>query len=241
MRSTLVILTLNEIESLRAIYEKIPLDNVDECIAVDGGSTDGTVEFLKERGIRVLPQELKGRGEAFRIAARVATGDALVFFSPDGNEDPNDIPRLAALLSQGYDMAIASRFLKGSRNDEDGKLFPARKWANQAFTKAVQILWGAKITDTINGFRAIRKDAFERLKADAQGFVIEFQMSIRAAKLGYKVAEIATIEGDRIGGRSTASSFSTGWKALRMLYREMRTGKKFARESYDQEVIAERR
>ncbi len=134
MKSTLAILTLNEIEGLRALYDRIPFDQVDQYFAIDGGSTDGTVEFLREKGIRVIPQEIKGRGEAFRIAAREAEGECLVFFSPDGNEDPADIPKLLKLLDEGCDMAIASRFLPGSRNEEDALRFPWRSSANRAFS-----------------------------------------------------------------------------------------------------------
>ncbi len=230
MKSSLIILTLNEIEGVRTLYDRIPFDAVDECFVVDGGSIDGTVEFFRERGIKVVPQEIKGRGEAFRIAVKEAKGDYLIFFSPDGNEDPSDIPKLIELLTNGYDIAIASRFLPDSRNEEDGLLFPWRAWANKAFTFIANSIWNIKgnyITDTINGYRAIKKEAFNKLNIDAPGFVIEYQMSIRAMKLGLKVVEIPTIEGQRIGGESTAKSIPTGFIFMKHLLREIKNGRKF--------------
>ena len=227
--STIVILTLNEIEGVKALFDKIPFNEVDEYFVVDGGSTDGTLEFFKEKGVRIVSQKSKGRGEAFRIAASESTGDSLIFFSPDGNEDPADIPKLLKLLDEGYDMAIASRFLPLSKNEEDDLRFPLRAWANRLFTFTVNTIWNKNkyITDTINGYRAIKKDAFRRLKVDAPGFAIEFQTSIRAMKLGLKVAEIPTIEGQRIGGESTAKSIPTGLLFLRFLFKEMIIGTKF--------------
>ena len=230
MKSSLIILTLNEIEGVRTLYDRIPFDTADECFVVDGGSVDGTMEFFKERGIRVVPQEIKGRGEAFRIAVKEAKGDYLIFFSPDGNEDPSDIPKLIELLTKGYDIAIASRFLPDSRNEEDDLLFPWRAWANRTFTYIANIIWNTNrnyITDTINGYRAIKKEAFNKLNIDAPGFVIEYQMSIRAMKSGLKVVEIPTIEGQRIGGESTAKSIPTGFIFIKHLLREIKIGRKF--------------
>ena len=229
MKSSLIILTLNEIEGVRTLYDRIPFDAVDECFVVDGGSIDGTVEFFREKGIKVVPQEIKGRGEAFRIAVKRAEGDHLIFFSPDGNEDPDDIPKLLELLAMGYDIAIASRFLSGSQNEEDDLRFPWRAWANRAFTFIANIIWNTNrnyITDTINGYRAIKKEAFNKLNISAPGFVIEYQMSIRAMKLGLKVVEIPTVEGQRIGGVSTAKSIPTGLLFLRFLLKEIMNGSK---------------
>ena len=230
MKSSLIILTLNEIEGVRTLYDRIPFDAVDECFVVDGGSIDGTVEFFRERGIKVVSQEIKGRGEAFRIAVKRAEGDHLIFFSPDGNEDPGDIPKLLELLAMGYDIAIASRFLSGSQNEEDDLRFPWRAWANRAFTFIANIIWNTNrnyITDSINGYRAIKKEAFNKLNISApSGFVIEYQMSIRAMKLGLKVAEIPTVEGKRIGGVSTAKSIPTGLLFLRFLLKEIMNGSK---------------
>lgn len=227
-RSTLVILTLNELEGVTALFDRIPFTAVDDCLVVDGGSGDGTIEFFRARGLRVVVQDVKGRGEAFRIAAREAQSDHLVFFGPDGNEDPVDIPRLLARLVEGYAMVIGSRFLPGGANEEDHLRFPWRAWANQAFTMIANRLWGGTLTDSSNGFRAVTAETFRRLNPDGPGFVIEYQMSIRALKLGLPVAEIPTREGPRIGGRSGARSIPTGLLFLRYLLREVLIGRRFS-------------
>lgn len=227
MKSSLVILTYNEIEGVKALFDKIPFKDVDEAFVIDGGSTDGTIEFFEERGIRVIRQELHGRGEAFRIGLKEAKGDYLIFFGPDGNENPDDIALLMNLIEEGYDMAIASRFMIGGRRDDSEHLIPYRGLGNRAYTLMANIFFGGNYTDTINGFRAIRKDKLERLHIDAQGFGIEFQISMRAMKLKYKVAEFPTYESDRIGGKSTAGTVRTGLYALYLLIREIFKGKNF--------------
>jgi len=221
---TLVILTLNEIEGLGQVFPKIPLDRVDEVLAVDGGSTDGTLEFFAAHGVRTVQQDRRGRGEAFRIAMREARHDRLIFFSPDGNEDPGDIVLLAQGLAAGHDMVIASRFMPGARSEDDDKwMFTNRRWGNVTFTWLANLLWPreGRITDTINGFRGITRSAFQRLAPDADGYAIEFQMSIRALQLGLSVLEIPTVESARVGrGVSKLNAIPVGFQFLGLMFRE---------------------
>ena len=226
-KATLVILTFNEIEGVKALFGRIPVKEFDEVFAIDPGSTDGTVEFLKEKGITVIIQEIRGRGEAFRVAMKKAVNENIVFFSPDGNEDPDDILKLVDCLEDGYDMAIASRFMPESRSDDTDELIRHRSFGNRLFTACANLFWGGHLTDSINGFRAIRKHRFMELKPDAHGFGIEFQMSIRALKVGHKIKEIPTFEGDRIGGESTAGSISVGWLFIKILAKELILGTGF--------------
>jgi glycosyltransferase involved in cell wall biosynthesis len=222
--ATVVVLTLNEIDGVTDVFPKLPLHVIDEVLVIDGGSTDGTLQFFESRGVRVIRQERRGRGEAFRLAARHARHDFLVFFSPDGNEDPDDIPRLIEGLAAGDDMVIASRFMAGGRSEDDDKfLFASRRWGNLLFTWLANGLCGRgrRITDTINGYRAITRAAFARLAPDAEGYAIEFQMSIRALQLGLRVREIPTQEAPRIGrGVSKLNAIPVGLKFLVLLVRE---------------------
>lgn len=230
MKRSLVLLTFNEAEATPKIFDKIPRSAADEFFAVDGGSKDGTIEYLKSKGLRVVVQDRRGRGVAFQMAAAEAKGEHIVFFSPDGNEDPADIPALFKGLEEGYDMTIASRMMKGAFNEEDVHWFRPRKWVNQTFTLIANLLWnrGPYVTDTINGYRGVTKKAFQAMNPDAAGFVIEYQMSIRAMKKGLKIKEIPTREGQRLGGQSTAKSIPTGIVFLKQLWREITLGKHFA-------------
>jgi glycosyltransferase involved in cell wall biosynthesis len=224
----LVLLTFNEAEALPKIFDRLPLDAADEVVAVDGGSMDGTVEFLQSKGVRVLSQPRRGRGVAFRVAAEATDADTICYYSPDGNEDPADIPKIFEKIeAEGLDLLVASRMMKGAYNEEDGHWFRPRKWVNQLFTLAANLLWnrGPYVEDTINGFRAVRADSFRRCACDADGFPIEYQMSIRMMKLGFSIGEMPTHEYPRLGGQSTAESWPTGVVFVKTLLREMLMGR----------------
>ncbi|MFH0955515.1 MAG: glycosyltransferase family 2 protein [Candidatus Micrarchaeota archaeon] len=227
MSVTLIILTRNEIQGVAKVFPKIPVKKVDEVLVIDGQSKDGTAEFFRQKKMPVIVQEKLGRGEAFRIALKKAKCDNVIFFSPDGNENPSDIPKMADFLDKGFDLVIASRFIKGARADDHLQLVPYRGWGNRFFTGLSNFFFGGNLTDSINGFRGVNKKKISALHLDAQGFAIEYQMSMRALKLGYKIKEFPTFEGDRIGGKSGAKTVDTGLYFVKMLLREIGIGKRF--------------
>lgn len=239
MKISLVLLTWNELPGLKEIFAKIPLDAVDEAFAVDGGSTDGTLEFYAEHNFKVLSQHSRGRGEAFRMAFEHAQGDAILFYSPDGNEDPADIPKFRPLLEAGNDLVIATRMVKGARNEEDDQLLRWRKWANLSFNWMVNARWnrGKYVTDSINGYRAITRKAWEQLSPDGTGYTIEYQSTIRALKLGLKIAEFPTQEGNRIGPEKGSPSVQTGLAFLKLYGNELKIGKDWPRKTIQKEIV----
>jgi glycosyltransferase involved in cell wall biosynthesis len=244
MRVSLAILTLNEVEGSRVMFDRIPWDAVDEAIVVDGHSKDGTAEFFEDRGVRVVFQERRGLGEAMLTARQAITGDAIIFFHPDGNENPADISRFRPLLEDGYDFIIASRMIPGGYNEEDAKLIRIRKWANLGFAGIANVCWrrrGPYITDMMNGFRAITCTAWDRLQLDSRGCTIDYEMVIiRSFKARLNICEFPTREGDRIDGETRFRSISTGMSMLGLLRRELFNGAKVVAATPVKATLAQR-
>lgn len=219
LRSTLLVLTLNEIEGVKLIMPRINKDWVDEILVVDGGSTDGTVEYFKERGVKIVHQRSKGVCGAYWEGLEAAQGDIIIPFSPDNNSLPELIPQLIMKMREGYDMVIASRYLSGAKSYDDDFVTSIGNWM---FTKFVNVCFGGRFTDSLVMFRAFRKDVVKRLDMDEKRRpVFEMQLCIRCAKHRLKVAEIPGDEPKRIGGVRKMRPLYNGSTLLWQITKEM--------------------
>ena len=207
MSIAIIIPTLDEIDGVSEIMPKVKKEWADAIIFVDGGSTDGTLEKAKELGFEVIHQKNKGEGNACRVGTDATESDFVMFFSPDGNDDPDDIPKLVQKTKEGHDVIHISRFGKNSVS-EDANLLD--RFGNNMFTFLVNTFFGGNYTDALNGFRIIRRKLWDELKTDAQYLNIEQQICIRLAKRKIPILEIDGIEPKRIGGERKMRPLTTG-------------------------------
>lgn len=215
--------TMNEITGLRAIWNNIPFNLFTRTVVIDAHSTDGTLEFLKDKRCEVFFQHSPGRGNAIREAMSQITEDVVILMASDGNDDPKYIPALLTKIDEGYDVVSGSRFAPGGMTDNSDDPYRIRRLGNRLFTLLVNVLWGAHYSDAAYGLRAFRTDAWNSMKMNSKWNETEFLMSIRSAKLGMRVFQIPVIEGKRAGGEVKAKTVSTGWSLLKVMMRELVT------------------
>ena len=144
LRLSLCLMTWNEIEGCRADVPLLPRTAFEEVFAIDGGSTDGTVEYLASQGIQVFRQEMPTYNGAYISAFLHCTTDALVIFHPKGSIDSAILLKFRPYFAQGYDHVIASRSIRGAVNEEDGKLLRPRKWFVRVLALAAALGWRRK-------------------------------------------------------------------------------------------------
>ena len=181
MSVAIIIPTKNEVEGVKKVLPKLNKEWADEIVLVDGNSTDGTVEEATKQGFKVIHQKDKGAGNAMRLGVKNTNSDFVMFFSPDGNHVPEDIPRLIEKIKEGYDMVHLSRFGKNS-SSQDARDYFYGYFGNNMFTFLVNIFFGGNYTDSLNGFRIFKRDAFERLETQSESLVIDQETYIRALK-----------------------------------------------------------
>ena len=207
MYAIVFVLTLDEIDGISAIMPQVKKEWADKIILVDGGSKDGTIEKAKELGFDVIHQKNKGEGNACRVGTDATESDFVMFFSPDGNDVPTDIPKLIQKTKEGFDVVHISRFGKQSISEDANWL---ERFGNNMFTFLVNSFFGGTYTDALNGFRIIKRKLWDELKTDAQFLNIEQQTCIRLAKRKIPIYEIEGMEPKRIGGERKMRPLTTG-------------------------------
>lgn len=182
---------------------------VDQIIILDGGSTDGTIEWARDNGYFVYVQREPGIRHAYMEVLEYVEGDVIITFSPDGNSIAELIPPLVAKMREGYDMVIVSRYLDQAKSDDDDLVTGFGNWL---FTRTVNLLFRARYTDVMVMFRAYRKGLISELQLDREeayrtperlfGTRISWEplLSARAANRNCRIAEIPGDEPPRIGG-----------------------------------------
>jgi glycosyltransferase involved in cell wall biosynthesis len=229
MKVTVLVHTLNEIDGMKAIMPKLKKEWYDQMLIVDGGSTDGTIEYAKEHGYEIVVQKRKGPRFAYNEVMPYISGDVVIPFSPDGNSIPEVIPLLVEKIKEGYDMVTASRYLDGAKSYDDTLI---TKFGNYMFTKLINIFHGGHYTDAMVMYRAWKKSLFVELDLDKDESYspekffrtiigIDPLLSIRAAKRKLKVTEIPGDEPLRIGGEKKLKVFQWGGAYMVQVFREL--------------------
>ncbi|MGA2545236.1 MAG: glycosyltransferase [Rectinemataceae bacterium] len=225
MTISLCLLVWNELEGCKRDIPNVPRSEFDEIYAIDGGSSDGTVEYLESQGITVHQQSKKGLNAAYIDAAAVSSCDAVAVFFPKGTIPVSDLAKFRLYLESGSELVIASRQVRGSVNEEDSSFFRPRKWAVRCLALLAALLWrreGYWVRDTLHGVKAFTRSAFSRMRILDHGLSIDIEMVARAYKLRIPRCEFPTIESARSSGASHFKIGKTGMLLLKYLWFELR-------------------
>jgi glycosyltransferase involved in cell wall biosynthesis len=216
--TSVIIPARNEALNLQYVLPHIPAF-VTEVILVNGHSSDETVAVAQQLrpDIRIIEQVGRGKGDAIRVGLAAATGDIVVLLDADGSADPLEIPRFVTTLLAGNDFAKGSRFLKGG-GSHDITLF--RRVGNYGFVSLVNLLFGARFTDLCYGYNAFWRRCVEYIEIDSDGFEIETLINMRMHLAGLTIAEVPSVEYQRIHGLSNLNAIKDGWRILMLIFQE---------------------
>jgi len=221
MTFSLVLLTLNEIVGCKLIIPRIDKSLFSELICIDGGSNDGTVEYLRKEGFRVIIQEKeynkykigikqKKICDAYMMGVKAATADYIIIpFTPDNNMIPEKLPDLIKKTKEGYEYVCVSRYKDGAKSLDDTVLTSFGNWM---FTNLVNILFGGKFTDVLGGYKCVKRDLYERLGIynDTVRISVHTQLAIGCLRNNIPYADIKGDEPKRVSGKSSVNPLING-------------------------------
>jgi len=201
--------------SMAVFYEM----GIEGEVIVADSSSDSTPQVAVSLGAKVIRPDKLGYGNAYLAGFRHALGRYIVIMDGDLTYDPREMPQFIRLLASGdADFIIGTR-LKGTI--KEGAMPPLHRYVgNPLLTWMLNLLFGAGISDSHCGMRAITREAFDGLNLLAGGMEFASEMVIEASRKGLKIREVPITYHPRKGA-SKLRSFSDGWRHLRfmILYR----------------------
>lgn len=219
MKLCVIIAAYNEGPNLGPVIEGVRgfLREGDEILVVDDGSTDNTSQVARDHGARVVRQEPnQGKGMAIRRGIQEAAGDAILFIDGDGQDPPDDIPKLIEEMEKGAEMVNGSKFIGTLR---EGAISWPNYLGNRFMSGMINLLFGVRITDSQSGFRAFDLEKVRRLNLDSSEYEIETEMLIKAIRAGFKIVEVGVTRDKRGAGETSFKRVRNGLRILGTILR----------------------
>ena len=233
LRLSVVVPTLNEAPCIATVLDGLlNQPGVDEILVVDGGSTDGTIDIVENMGVTLHRQRSRGLGHGLHEAFALALGNVLCVVDADGSHDWTEIPKMRAMIAEGYDYVLASRYtgpfrFRGphrwpwSTSEDDSWL---HEWGNLGFVALCRALHGLPLSDVMMGFQMVKRGPLEAIGLVEQGQCFDAELKIKLHRGGYRLGEISAREPKRIGGEAKLSAWIDGPDVLRVILKEWALG-----------------
>jgi dolichol-phosphate mannosyltransferase len=211
----LILPTYNEAENIEAVV-RAALERLADAgmpytvLVVDDNSPDGTGRIAdrlaEELGeVRVLHRaDKQGLGRAYLAGFALAlenSAELVLEMDADFSHDPGDIPRMIA-ASGAADLVLGSRYVPGGGVENWGLVRRALSWGGCTYAR---LLLGVPVRDLTGGFKCFHRRVLEELDLNgvhADGYGFQIELTYRAVKAGFTVAEVPIRFRERRVGQS---------------------------------------
>lgn len=194
-RITVIIPCLNEEQGIAEVLKRMP-DFVDETIVVDNGSTDRSSEVARSFGARVIREDVRGYGRAYKTGFASSTGDIIITLDGDHSYPPDAISYLLeARRHLEADFLNASRFPVRDRR----AMSFLNKIGNLVLSLAMSVLYFRWVRDSQSGMWVFRRAILKEMKLTSDGMAFSEEIKIEALKRRIHFVEISIQYSSRLG------------------------------------------
>jgi glycosyltransferase involved in cell wall biosynthesis len=205
---SVVIPTLNEagniLEAVTTIQKELAYPK--EIIVVDGNSTDGTIQIVKETNCKLIIEPRRGYGLALRTGFKHAKGDIIVMVDGDGTYEVKHINRLLETMTKNdAELCLATRMY-----DPNKAMGLMNFVGNKVITFCYDFLYKQFLSDSQSGFRAISHSAIEKVDLSQGDMAFATEMLVEFAKKGFKMVEMHSTYKARKYGKTKLRKIKSG-------------------------------
>jgi glycosyltransferase involved in cell wall biosynthesis len=193
---TVIMPCLNEEQGIEQVMRRMP-SFVDEVIVVDNGSTDRTSEVAAQFGARVIREDARGYGRAYKKGFAFASSDVIVTLDGDHSYPPDAISYLLeAFRHLEVDFLNASRF---PVRDPKAMSFK-HKVGNFILSLAMSLLYFRWVSDSQSGMWVFKRSILNQMTLESDGMAFSEEIKIEALKNpSVRFAEISIQYSSRLG------------------------------------------
>jgi glycosyltransferase involved in cell wall biosynthesis len=210
----------NEEATVGQVIDDVRANQPDAYIVVfDNNSTDRSAIIATERNVRVVRVSRQGKGNVVRAMLKKVEADVYVMLDADATYPADRIPDLINPVLDGTsDMVVGARL--GS--PEAGAFRRFHHIGNVVLCRTIRLIWGARLTDVLSGYRAFTSEVARILPVVSSGFEVETEMTVQALFYNMTISEVDVEYRARPAGsfsklRSYRDGFAIGLQVLHLL------------------------
>lgn len=212
--------TLNESRTIGGLIDEFKSLGFTNIMVLDGNSKDDTADIAREKGVTVVMQTGKGKGQAVMQAFEIIDSDYVVMIDGDGTYLADEVSLLVDAMAQGAGHVIGDRFA----NPGKGAFTRLNRTGNRILNKLFGFAYGIWLSDILSGYRGFTRETISQIELNQTGFEIETEITVECVRNEVDIEVVPITYLQRAGGDATKlNPLTDGFRIGRTIFNMAKT------------------